>query len=163
MSKKTKIDFKLSKTGPCTVYASDLDGNAEIVHPKIPLVILGEGQKLELSATAILGRGLEHAKFVPGLAYYRHLLEVKSSPEIDKIIHDSKSLIKPEKSGSKWLCDLNEAEVDDIEKMEKDSVTQSNEILFVIESYGNMDAKDILAKAVDALSENLDEFEKAIK
>ncbi len=163
MSKKTKIDFKLSKTGPCIVYASDLDGNAEIVHPKIPIVLLGEGQKLELSARAILGRGVEHAKFTPGLAHYRHLLEVKSSPEIDKIVQASKSLIKPEKRGSKWLCDLNEAEVDGVEKMEKDSVAQSNEILFVIESYGNMDAKDILTKAVDALSENLDAFEKAIK
>jgi len=33
----------------------------------------------------------------------------------------------------------------------------------IIESYGNMDAKDILTKAIDALSDNLDEFAKAIK
>ena len=30
-SEKTKIEFKLSKKGPCTVYAEDRDGSAEIV------------------------------------------------------------------------------------------------------------------------------------
>ncbi len=163
MTKKTKIDLKLSKTGPCIVYASDLDGNAEVVYEKIPIVILGEGHKLELVATAALGKGINHAKFTPGLCYYRHLLDVKSSPEIDKVIENSKGLIKPEKKGSKWLCDLNEAEVDEIEKLEKDSVKPSEEMLLVIESYGSMDAKDILIKAVDALGDNLDEFEKNIK
>lgn len=163
MTKKTKIDLKLSKTGPCTVYASDLDGNAEVVHGKIPIVILGDGQKLELVATAALGKGIEHAKFVPGLCYYRHLLEVKPSPEADKIIESSRGLIKPEKKGSKWICDLNEAEVDQIGELEKESVSPADEMLLIIESYGNMDAKDILIKAVGALEENLDEFEKNLK
>ena len=36
-------------------------------------------------------------------------------------------------------------------------------MLMIIESYGGMAAKDILAKAADALSDNLDEFAKAIK
>lgn len=164
MTKKTKIDLKLSKTGPGTVYAEDLDGNAEVVHKRMPIVILGDGHKVELVATAALGRGIEHAKFTPGLCYYRHLLEVKSSSEIDKIVEGSKfSLIKPEKKGSKWICDLNEAEADQIEKMEKGSVQQAEEMLLIIESYGSMDAKDILAKAVEALEENLDAFEKEIK
>src|SRR3990172_880944 len=162
MTKKTKIDLKLSKTGPCTVYASDLDGNAEVVHGNIPIDILGEGHKLELVATAALGRGIDHAKYTPGLCYYRHLVEVKSSSNIESLIKNSKGLIAPEKKGSKWLCDLNESEVDQIENMEKGAVSQSEEMLFVIESYGSMDAKDILAKAVEALSENLDEFEKNI-
>ncbi len=163
MTKKTKIDLKLSKTGPCTVYASDLDGNAEVVYGKIPIVLLAEGQKLELVATAVLGKGIEHAKSIPGLCYYRHILDVKSSPEIDKIVESSKGLIKPERKGSKWICDLNEAEVVEIEKLDKEAVKPSEEMLFVIESYGQMDAKDILIKAVDALEENLDEFEKNIK
>ena len=72
MSDKTKINFKLSKKGPCTVYASDLSGNAEIVFPQMPLTILNDGAKLELTATTILGTGLEHAKFIPG-----HLVSIK--------------------------------------------------------------------------------------
>jgi DNA-directed RNA polymerase subunit D len=166
MTSKTKIDLKLVKTGPCTVYSGDLDGNADVVSKKIPITLLADGQKLELVATAVLGKGIEHAKYVPGLCYYRHLLEVKSSLEADRVIQGSKSgFIKAEKKGSKWICDINEAEADEIEKLGKgeDAVKQSEEMLLVIESYGNMDAKDILAKAIDALEKNLGDFEKAVK
>lgn len=163
MSAKTKIDLKISKTGPCTVYSGDLKGNADIVYDKIPITIIKEGHKVELVATARLGLGIQHAKHTPGLCYYRHLLEVKSSPEIDKIIQKSKGAIKPEKKGTKWLCDLNEAEIDEVMKLDSTAISDADEVLFIIESYGPLDAKDILAKAVDALSDNLDEFEKAIK
>ena len=42
MNSKTKIDFKLSKTGPCTVFAEDLEGAGEIIYPKTPITILGD-------------------------------------------------------------------------------------------------------------------------
>lgn len=163
MSSKTSIDLKLSKSGPCTVYSGDLKGAAEVVEDKIPLTILGEGHKLELLATAKLGKGINHAKNIPGLCYYRHILEVKSTPEIDQIIQKSKSLIKPEKKGSKWICDLSDSEEIQIEEIDKDAVKDSTEILFVIESYGNLPAKDIFVKSVEALEENLDLFLKEIK
>lgn len=163
MSSKTKVDLKLTKTGPCTVYSGDLKGNADVVYKDIPLTILGEDQKVELIGTAILGKGIEHAKYVPGLCFYRHVLEIKSTPEIDKLVQKSKGLIKAEKSGSKWICDLPESVVDDIMKIEKDAVKDTPELVFVVESYGNMPAKDIFTKAVVALSDNLDEFEKAVK
>src|SRR3989338_3916155 len=122
MNAKTKIDLKLSKTGPCTVYSSDLDGNAEIVEGKIPITLLGEGHKLELVATATLGKGIDHAKYIPALCYYRHLLEIKSIPEIDRIIQGSKSgLIKPIKNAGKWICDINESEADAISKIDKEA------------------------------------------
>ena len=163
MSEKTKIELKLSKTGPCTVYSGDLKGAADIVHEKIPITLLGEGHKLELLATARLGKGIDHVKYVPGLCYYRHILEVKSTPETDAIIQKSKSAFKPEKKGSKWLCDLNGAEEKAIEDIDKEAIKDSNELLLIVESYGNMPAKDIIIKAIEALEENLDEFEKALK
>jgi len=163
MSEKTKIDLKLSKTGPCTIYASDLKGDAEIVYGNIPITILQKEHKVELVATAVLNTGLYHAKHLPGLCYYRHLLEIKSFPEADKIIQNSKSIFKPLKQGNKWLCDLNESDVLEIEKIDKTAISDSSEILFFIESFGMMDARDILSKALKVLSENLDNFEKAIK
>jgi len=163
MSSKTKIDLKLTKTGPCVIHSGDLKGNADVVYKNIPLTILGEDQKLELIATAILGKGVEHAKYNPGLCFYRHILEVRSSPEIDKLVQKTKGLIKAEKSGSKWICDIPEAVADDILKIDKEAVKETKELLFVIESFGNMPAKDIFNKAVSALADNLDEFEKAIK
>ncbi|MEK6929022.1 MAG: DNA-directed RNA polymerase subunit D [Nanoarchaeota archaeon] len=162
MSSKTKIDLKLSKEGPGLVYAGDLKGPVDAVYEKIPITLLGEG-KVELVATAILGKGIEHAKYTPGLCYYRSILEVKSSPEIDKIVEKSKGAIKNQKQGSKWLCDLNDAEINAIEKIDKEAIKNSKEIILIVESYGNMAAKDILLKAIDALCDNLDEFEKELK
>lgn len=163
MSSKTKIEFKLSKTGPCTVYSGDLGGSVDVVYDKMPITLLGENQKLELVATAILGKGIDHAKYIPGLCYYRHILEIKSSPEIDKIIQNSKSVFKSEKKGSKWLCDLNDFQITAIEEIDKNAINYSDQILFVVESYGNMPAKEILTKAIAAIFDNLDEFEKSIE
>jgi DNA-directed RNA polymerase subunit D len=163
MSKKTKVTLKLTATGPGTVYAESLKGPVTIVQPKIPITILNENHKLELVATATLGTAREHAKHLPGLCYYHHLKEVKSSPQIDKIIQNSKGVIKPEKKGSKWLCNITESDMEDIEKSDKTAIEDSNEIIFIIESYGNMSAKDILTEAEKALESNLEDFEKEIK
>lgn len=164
MNSKTKVDFKLTAKGPGTVYSGEMTGAGQVVFDKIPLTLLGDNKKLELTATARLGIGLEHAKYNPGLCYYRHIKEIKSSPAIDKIIEGSTyGLIKSEKKGSKWLCDLNDAELTQIEEMSKDAVSDSKELIFVIESYGNMAAKDILLEAVKAIEGNLDQFEKALK
>ena len=164
MTEKTSVEFKLTKKGPCTVYSGDLNGSGEVVFDKIPLTILGDDGKLELVATAKLGKGVDHAKYIPGLCYYRHILEITSSPKIDSIIKDSKGLIKAEKKGSKWVCDLLEGEIEDvIIAAGKEAISNSSEILFVIESFGNMPPKDILAKTIKALSANLAEFEKEIK
>ncbi len=163
MTDKTKVDFKLSKTGPCTVYSGDLKGSAEVIHAKIPITILNENHKLELVATANLGKGIDHAKYVPGLCYYRHILEVKSSPQIDKIVEKSKGLIKSQKKGSKWICDLSDAELNYVEEFDREAIADSTEILFIIESYGNLAAKDILLQSVEALEDNLDEFAKELK
>lgn len=163
MTSKTKIDLKLSKTGPATVYAEDLQGPADIIYPKIPITLLGEGHKLELVATATLGIGLNHSKYTPGLCYYRHPLEVKSSPKTDEMVQKSKGLIKSEKKGTKWICDLNDAEIDVISKIDKTAISDSPELLLIIESWGQMKPEDILKGAVSALMSNLASFEKAIK
>lgn len=163
MSAKTEIEFKLVAKGPGTVYSGELSGG-DVVFDKIPLTILGDGKKLELTATARLGIGLDHAKYIPGLCYYRHIKEVKSTPQIDKVVEASTfGVIKPQKKGSKWVCDISDAEIGQIEEMSKDAVSDSNELIFVIESYGNMAAKDILAEAAKAIEGNLAAFEKAIK
>ncbi len=162
-SAKTKVELKLSKTGPCTVYAEDLKGSAEVVEQKIPITLLGNGHKLEFVATARLGRGIEHAKYLSALCYYRHLKEVSAAPEVDAIIQRSRGLMKPEKKGAKWHCDLNDAEADAIARIDKEGIKDADELLFIVESFGQMDTKDIFLKALDVLEENLDEFEKALK
>lgn len=163
MTNKTSLDMKLKKVGPVTVYSGDLKGGAEPVFDNIPLTILEKGHEIELVATAKLGKGTDHAKHAPGLCYYRHLAEIKSSPQIDKIVQNSKGLIKAEKKGSSWVCDLTDTEIDDINKLSNGCVQDSNEILFFIESWGQLSAENILKGAISSLGKNLQEFEKSFK
>jgi hypothetical protein len=72
-------------------------------------------------------------------------------------------MIKAEKKGTKWICDLNDAEVDVISKIDKTAISDSPELLLVIESWGQMKPEDVLKGAVSALTSNLASFEKAIK
>lgn len=159
---KTEMQLKLSKKGPCTVYSGDLEG-AKVVFDKMPLTILREGQEVEFIATARMGKGSEHIKYAPGLCYYRHLLEVKADSKIDKIVELSKGVIKPEKKSGHWLCDLEESSVLEIEKINPEAVKESGEIVLFVESFGQMEASEILEKSVKALEHNLAEFEKALK
>src|SRR3989344_6010583 len=132
MSGKTKIELKLSRKGAGTVYAEDLKGPAEVVFPRIPITLLGENHKIELVATATLGKGIEHAKYLPGLCYYRHVLKVKSTPQIDKIIENSTGgLVKAEKKGLSWICDLRDADVKEIEEKDSNAIEDSDELLLV--------------------------------
>jgi len=163
MNSKTKIDFKLSKKGPCTVYSGDLVGPGDLVYDNIPLTILGENHKLELVATARLGTGKEHAKHIPGLCFYRRILNIKSTSQIDKIIENVKSIIPSKKSGSTWTCDLPDSLIEEISSIDKTAVSDSSEVLFFVESYLGVPAKDILAQAIKALEANLDIVEKKVR
>lgn len=77
--------YTLSKEGPCMVYSGDLvpaaDAKFKIFDPKVPLVKLLEGQRVMLEAGAILGSGIEHAKWQGTVAVgYMEYPTVKVGP-----------------------------------------------------------------------------------
>src|SRR3989344_892524 len=76
------IMFTLKEVGEKVVYSGDLksaDPKAcEVVIPNIPLVKLLKGQRLELEARAVMGVGLDHAKYSPCLAYLQNLSKVSA-------------------------------------------------------------------------------------
>jgi len=166
---KCMIQLKLSAKGPGTVYSKDLKGKAEAVYEKIPIVILQDGQELELVAFARLGKGIEHAKFSPGLVYYRNFadIEIKNCNGCKECVEACPlGLIKLEKKPeieNIWKCDLCEECVEACKKKGNDSITikPSSEIVFFIESWGMIEAKEILSEAVDAIKENLKIISKA--
>jgi len=152
VSTKT-LQFRLKKKGPCTIYSTDLEPSVG-TNLKLPLVILAEDQELELNAYAKLGKGVEHLKHSPGLIYYKHNLEDELLRWI--IINPDGELIIDEK-------ELKEKEVDEeiIKKLKK--IEKLTEINFNIESWGQIEVKDIFTKAIEELNKNLDKLNKTIK
>lgn len=167
---KCSADLKINAVGPCAVYSKTLKGKADVVYEDIPLVILEKGQELELIAKAKLGKGIEHAKFSPGLAYYRNLAKitidknceagdckncVESCPQNVLSIEKGKIVVK-----DIYKCDLCEVCA---EKCKSIKVDKDENIIFFIESWGQIEAKEIFTQAVDKLNENLKELGKQIK
>lgn len=160
---KTEVELKLSKTGPCTVFAGDIKGSVSPVYPQTPLVLLEKDQELEFVATARVGRGIVHEKYTPGLCFYRHLTVVNSkNARVQTLVETSRGVIKPEKVKEGWLCDINESVADEITKVDPEALHDADEIILLVESFGQMTAKDILLKAIRALGENVEAFEKSL-
>ena len=61
---------------PLVVYSGDLiseDPDVKPVYEDMPIAYLAPGQKIALEARARLGRGSEHAKWMPGIAVSKYL------------------------------------------------------------------------------------------
>ena len=167
---KCTLHLKLKAKGPCSVLASDLKGKAEVVYEDMLIVELAEGQELEFVATAKLGKGISHTKYSPGLVFYRNAAEISINKDCDKCnkcIEECPQKVLAMKKGVElvdiYKCDLCEACVETCKKHGKNAITisPSKELVFFIESWGQMEAKDILAESVKALNDNLKKVEKA--
>ncbi|MEK6860265.1 MAG: hypothetical protein AABX54_05625 [Nanoarchaeota archaeon] len=145
--------FKLKAVGPCTVYATDIKPSIE-TDLKIPIVILHDEQELEIVAEARPGKGIEHIKYSPGLIYFRHNIE----PEVlDFVSVDNEGKVsfnEEELEGKKLSEDI----LNKIRKLKNCSELEIN-----IESWGQLKAKDIFLRAIEALDENLEELNKEVK
>ncbi len=96
---KCTVTLALSKKGPGTVYSGDMKSSDKDVvpaDPKIPIVKLNEKQKIKLEASAILGRGREHAKFQPGVISYQYSDEEKGKGDKFIFTIESNGSLKPE-------------------------------------------------------------------
>jgi len=165
ISAKNSIKLTLKAKGPCTVYAEELkskDPKIKPVHPKTPIVKLLKGQELEFEATAILGKGREHVKFVPCLAWYTYFAKavVGNTKDLDKfrskyppqIFKDGKIDIKAIEANN--LFDAVDGINDDIIKVERDPTT----FVFHIEPWGQLTPQEILTSAADRLTQLSNEF-----
>ena len=162
---KCSVQLKLQVKGPGIVYTKELKGKVKAVNEEIPLTELREGQELELIAKAKLGKGINHTKFSPGLVYYRNSAEL----EVDGDCKDCEvcvqacpqKVLKLEKGKleltDKYKCDLCEACVEACKKEGKNKIKikPGKEIVFFIESCGQIKAQEILERSIRALKDNL--------
>ncbi|MBS3078670.1 hypothetical protein J4218_00970 [Candidatus Pacearchaeota archaeon] len=148
-----EVKFKLKESGPKMVYSTDLKPSVETDH-KLPIVLLDNEQELEVVCEARLGKGINHIKHSPGLVYFKHNIEEEL---LDFIAIDEKGQVKFDEEELKHKK-LSEDKIKKIKKLKNVDELEVN-----IESWGQIKTKDIFLRAIDALSNNLEELNKEIK
>lgn len=147
-----EIKFKLKVVGPKTVYSSDIEPSVGTDY-KLPITVLEKEQEIEVVANARLGKGIDHIKYSPGLAYFRHdidedLMDYVYVDDNGKVSFDEEELKKRK---------VPEEKIKRIKKL-----ANASDVLFNIESWGQMDAKELFPKAIEALDENLEELKSLV-
>ena len=130
---KCSMKLKLSCDGPCTVYSTDMSPKNMALY-KMPITILDKDQSVEFIAIAKMGLGIKHAKFSPGLMYYRYSedLEKEDDESFKKILEEAKK-------------------------------TEGKEVTAFIESWGQIKAKDMFAQSIEILNQEIKDLVKEIK
>ena len=171
MDQKTVKKLKLVAKEEGVVKSKGLSGNADVVYEEIPITLLNKGQELELVASTKVGKGSEHSKFTPGLMFYRNVADVKVDKECPKEIvnicpkgvfalENGKVVVKnPER------CDMCEVCVEFCKKQGKDAIelVPTKNLAITIESFGQLDSKEILLQSISALKRDLAEVSKKFK
>jgi len=169
---KCTAALTLKVEGPGMIYAKELKSKTvKPVYPEMPIVLLQKNQELEIVANARMGRGTQHAKYSPGLAWFGNYPEIKikdsAFTEAAKACPKNVFEIRDSKFSVKNLsnCDMCMACVEAGNLAGKDavSVTGSEEnFIFFIESWGQIPSKEIFIEACKSLGENLKTFSKEI-
>jgi DNA-directed RNA polymerase subunit D len=170
ISEKTTEQVTLVAKKEGIVYSEEIKGRVKPVYDKIPITILRKGQELEILATARVGKGSKHSKFSPGLMFYRNLIKVKVDKDCPKeIVNACPQGIFGLEAGKVSVidenkCDMCEVCVELIRKMGKNCIelTPLGELVITIESFGQIDEKEIFKRAIKILKEDLEEVSKKI-
>jgi DNA-directed RNA polymerase subunit D len=170
VTEKSKGKLKLASKKEGFVNSGELKGNVDVVYENIPITFLDKDQEIELVANAEAGKGIEHVKFSPGIMFYRNVTKTKIDKnlleELKKVCPDcnfeekgDKIIITDDKA--KEVADLIEGIANKADK--KAEVEIEKNLIITLESFGQMDAKDMFTKSVDALKKDLAEVSKKIK
>lgn len=168
-SSKMPLKMKLVSAKEGRVYSGEIKGEAEIVYPKMPITYLNKNQELEISISATTGKGIEHAKFSPGLMFYRNVVELSMNKNLSDEIKKACPGCEIKEKGNKIIvvdnrkreiCDVCEGICD--ENREKAESDVKNELVITVESFGQLSVGEVLKKSVEELKKDLAEVSKKI-
>ena len=166
---RCELKMTLKAKSPGTVYSGDIktkDPKVKPVYTKMPIVSLLEGQELVLEATAALGLGKVHAKWSPCLSHYKEAVTITIIKQPDNkeeiveqcpkgifVIKNDKLELVKDKVNDCILCDacvnLSNGKI---------KIEPKNAYEIVVESWGQLEPKEIVFNAIDAYNKQLDEF-----
>lgn len=172
---RCQLKLTLKVKGPCIVYASDLktrDVAVKPVFPKTPIVKLLKGQSLELEATAVLGKGKQHNKWCPCHIHYKQkpIIEINSKcngcgkcieacPVNVLELKNNKAEVVKDNLLNCHLCEA----CQEICPENAIKIIPSNDFVFYVESWGQLDPKKIIVEAAKIAQEIFDDFTESIK
>lgn len=163
-----KLKLEIKKEG--TIYSRDIRGKPEVVYKNMPITILSKNQELKLTAFVKSGKGAKHARFSPGLLFYRNVNEIildkEFYEEIKEVCYGNE--IK-EKGNKIVITDNKKREVADVcegianRKGKKAEINPKKEMVITLESFGQMGAGDIFVKAIEVLKKDIASLSKSIE
>ena len=172
---KCELQLSLKAKGPGYAYVSDIKSNDPKVipvYPKTPIVKMIKGQSLEFEATAVLGKGIDHAKWTPGLVFYKYkpVITVKKGVEDPKAVADSCPANVFSVKGKELTinkdgllkCHLCGA-CTDIDPKNIKLNESDTDFVFTVESWGQLAPTEMVSKAVEIIQGKCDEAVKLIK
>lgn len=162
-------ELKLDVKNEGLVLSEELKGKPDVIYKKIPITTLAKGQELQFVASVRAGMGMEHAKFSPGLMFYRHLTEIT----LDKSFLEQVKRACPEsnikeKGGKIVITDDGKKEVADVcegiaKKGKKEAeIKTKGELVVVVETFGQMEVEDIFKNSIASLIKDLKEISKEV-
>lgn len=166
-----EVKLTLKAKGPGIVLASELksqDPKVVPVQSDMPIVKLQKGQEIELVATAVLGTGRAHSKWAPGHVWYTYKPTVTVNQK-SSMLEECKEKLPPQVMhngqidknliNTPQLIDACDGVCDDVVKVEYDNTS----FIFQVESWGQLEAKDMVVEAINTLNGLADDFAKEIK
>ena len=171
INEKTTGKLKINSKKEGYIYSGEFKGDVDVVYENIPITTLAKNQEIEIVADVKAGKGSEHAKFIPGLMFYRNFVDIKIDKDCPQEVID----VCPQKilssEGGKvvvkdaYKCDVCEACVEKCVKKGKHSInlTPTKDLIITLESFGQLDIKEIFKESIDILKKDLAEVSKKIK
>lgn len=165
---KCQLKMTLKVKGKANVYASDIkskDPKCKPVYPKMLIAKLLKGQDLELEATAVLGQGKKHIKWSPGHVYYKSypIINInKDCEEAEKVcpvkVFDFKKDKLTVNPDNHLKCHMCMACVDACPEGAVDVKESDTDFIISIESWGQLEPKEMVNKAIKIFQNKCDKF-----
>jgi DNA-directed RNA polymerase subunit D len=161
--------LKLSSKKEGFVYSGELTGEIDPVYSNIPITFLNHGQELEFNATTVLGEGREHAKFSPGLMFYRNVVEIVLDKELsDEVKRECSDNEISEKGAKVIVLDNKKQQVEDVcesiarKKGKVAEIHKKDGLVITVESFGQLNPEEMFVKSIEQVKKSLNEFSKQL-
>jgi DNA-directed RNA polymerase subunit D len=166
-----RVDFMLSSEGPGMVYSRDIkftDPGVKSVFDKIPIVILGEGEKLVIEGIATKRVGKDHSKWQTGtLCGYKNLpsIEISAScngcEECVQVCPRNILVMEGDRAKATNILECSLCKLC-IGACEAKAIKLSpilDSFVVSIESSGSMPAKELVARAAEEIQKRAENLE----